>query len=666
MLRPLLRTLLLLCLLPPAARAQDGSTGAQPRPLSVSQPYSDSLAAAAVHTFSLDAASGQFVYGEADQRTVDLVVTVYSPEGDVVSTFDGPARGPEPFRFETTTAGRYRIELTPFKEEAGRYTLRLLRAEPVATTPEGRVDQLMAAYGPDTPGGVVAVTQDGQIVFAKGYGLANLEYDVPNTPSTVYHMASVSKQFTAFAVTLLAQQGKLSLDDDVRTHLPELPDFGRTITLRHLLHHTSGLRDQWNLWVMSGGRMDDVIRQEDLFRLIERQRELNFEPGAEYAYSNTGYMLLAEVVARVTGEPFGAWMQAHVFAPLGMTSTQIYDDHERLVPGRAYSYHQDGDGYKKAVLSYANAGATSLFTTAEDLARWLRNFHTTEVGGADVLAQMQELGVLTSGDTLDYALGLTVGDHRGLRSIGHGGADAGFRTMLTYYPEIDAGVVVLGNLGSFNPGQTAAEVAEAFFEESMDAEVDETPRAQEMHEAAPVPEAVLRAYAGEYRIEGAPPVHFVITDGQLATQVEGQPQFGMTALADTLFRIDVPGIEARVSFHRESDGRVERGTLYQNGSTPFHRVEPWRPGTRELTAYAGRYYSPELETFYTVAVEDSQLVARHRRHGDITLAPAEQDVFGGSAWFFSNVRFERDEAGIVSGMRVSNGRVRNLHFEKQE
>lgn len=215
----------------------------------------------------------------------------------------------------------------------------LLAASPCAAqdTPalKAAVDSLMTAYGADSPGGVVAVVRSGEIVFAEGYGLANVEHDIPNTPSTPYHLASGSKQFTAIAVAMLSEQGRISLDDDVRTYLPELPDYGSTITLRHLATHTSGLRDHWALWAMSGGRMDDVFRKDDLLRLIVQQQELNFEPGTQHLYSNSGYLLLAEVVARVTDQPFADWMDEHVFTPLGMEDTVVLDDPEQIVPGRA-------------------------------------------------------------------------------------------------------------------------------------------------------------------------------------------------------------------------------------------------------------------------------------------------------------------------------------------
>ena len=621
------------------------------------------LPAGGIHAYTLDLSARQFVYGVADQHSVDVVVTVYGPTGSTIATFDSPARGPEPFQFTTEVPGTYRIEITPFEKEYGRYAITAHRIEPVASTPEGRVDEILAAYGgAGTPGGVVAVTQGGELRFSRGYGLADLESAVPNTPRTVYHMASVSKQFTAFAILLLAAEGKLTLDDDVRKFVPELPDFGRVVTVRHLLTHTSGLRDQWDLWMMSGGRMDDVIRQADLLRLITRQRELNFEPGTEYLYSNTGYTLAATVVERVTGRTFRDWMQEHVFTPLAMGATQIYDDHERLVPGRAYSYASAAQGgYRKAVLSYANAGATSLFTTAEDLAKWLRNFHTHQVGGVGVWEQWQERGVLARGDTLDYALGIVVVTHRGLRRIQHDGADAGYRTMLAYYPEIDAGVIVLANVASFPAGRVATEVAEAFFGDRMAARPASPESTAERGVA--VSTARLDACAGTYLLDGGVRVRVTRNGSQLVAQVEGEPPLPLVALNDTLFR--GRGVDATVSFHVEADGRVLQGTVHRSASTPMRRVEPWNPAAAELATYAGRYYSGELETAYVVRADSGRLVAQHRRHGDVVLTPKDRDWFEGSAGYFRDVRFTRDAAGAINGMLVTTGRVRNLRFERQ-
>ncbi|HEV2132611.1 MAG TPA: serine hydrolase domain-containing protein, partial [Longimicrobiaceae bacterium] len=336
-------------------------------------------------------------------------------------------------------------------------------AEPQDTL-AARVDALFRQWDrPGSPGAAVAVIRDGEIVYSRGYGMANLEYDVPITPTTIFHIASVSKHFTAFAIALLAEEGKLSLDDDIRTHLPEVPDFGRTLTIRHLIHHTSGLRDQWELLAMAGWRLDDVITREHILKMVSHQRALNFDPGEEYLYSNTGYTLMALLVERVSGQSFREFTEERIFRPLGMTSTHFHDDHEMIVPGRAYSYApRPGGGFRNSPLNYANVGATSLFTTVEDLAKWDRNFYEPQVGSEALFAQMESRGVLNDGRQIEYAFALSIGEHHGLRTVGHSGADAGYRSYYVRFPEQRLSVVVLSNLSSFNPTRVALRVADIY------------------------------------------------------------------------------------------------------------------------------------------------------------------------------------------------------------
>ncbi|MBA4054623.1 MAG: hypothetical protein C0490_07925, partial [Marivirga sp.] len=323
-------------------------------------------------TFRVDLKSGTFVYGFADQLTVDVVVEIYDPSHKKIASFDQPARGHEPYKFISSSTGIHRIVVAPFQENVGDYTLVLKGAEAVATDPEGRVGQILSAtIGVGvTPGVSIAVQKDGKLIYSKGFGYADLEYDIKNTPTTIFHIASVSKQFTAFAIAMLADQGKLKLTDDIRKYLPELHDFGSVITINHLVHHTSGMRDQWSLLMMSGWRLDDVITQEQIMRVIGRQTDLNFKPGEEMLYCNTGFTLMAEIVHRITGESFAEWTKKNIFDPLDMKNTLFYDDHEKIVKNRAYSYYEVPGGFKKSVLNFANAGATSLFTTVEDLSLW--------------------------------------------------------------------------------------------------------------------------------------------------------------------------------------------------------------------------------------------------------------------------------------------------------
>jgi len=331
------------------------------------------------------------------------------------------------------------------------------------------VDAIFAEWDKtDSPGCAVAVVGDGQAIYRKGFGMANLEYGIPNSPSTIYHVASISKQFTAFAVQLLASDLKLSLDDDVRKYLPELHDFGYSITLRHLLHHTSGLRDQWNLLGLSGWRSGDIITEEDILKTVWRQRELNFEPGSEKYYSNTGYTLLGLITKRVSGVPLRQFCQERIFAPLGMSHTHFHDNNAEIVKGRAYSYSQESAGqFQNFPLQYANVGATSLFTTVDDMILWDRNFDSPKVGDADLLSEMHKGGILNNGVELDYASGLVNSLYRGLRTVGHDEADAGFRTAYLRFPDQRLSILVFANLSSFSPNSVARNIADILLADLM-------------------------------------------------------------------------------------------------------------------------------------------------------------------------------------------------------
>src|SRR5436190_8839473 len=258
------------------------------------------------------------------------------------------------------------------------------------------VDELFAKWNkPDSPGCALAVIKEGKVIYERGYGCANLEYGTPITPSSVFYIASVSKQFTAMSVLLLVQQGKLSLDDDIRKHLSGIPDFGRVITIRHLIHHTSGLRDYEELLAMAGWRMDDVITREHMLNIVSHQKELNFNPGEEYQYCNTGYCLLAEIVARTSGQSFREFADANIFKPLGMTNTHFNDDQERIVRNRAFSYRPDASqSFKNAFNNASVVGGGGIYSTVEDLAKWVGNFDHGRVGGPEVLKQMHEQAVL--------------------------------------------------------------------------------------------------------------------------------------------------------------------------------------------------------------------------------------------------------------------------------
>ena len=298
--------------------------------------------------------------------------------------------------------------------------------------------------------------------------MANLDHDVPLTPRSVFHVASVSKQFTAAAIHLLAQDGKLSLDDEVRKHVPELADFGEPVTIRHLLHHTSGIRDQWSLLGLAGWRYSrDLITDDDVMSLLSRQRELNFRPGERHLYSNSGYTLLAIVVSRASGKSFRQFTTERIFAPLGMTHTFFRDNFNEIVKHQAYGYSPAGNTFRLSVTNFDTAGATSLLTTVEDLAKWNANFDTPIVGGSRFLDAMLERGTLRDGTRISYASGLAHGTNDGLPTISHGGADAGYRSAFVRFSGQRLAVATLCNVSNANPTMLANRVAAVYLGEQM-------------------------------------------------------------------------------------------------------------------------------------------------------------------------------------------------------
>ncbi|MFO8059324.1 MAG: serine hydrolase domain-containing protein, partial [Bacillota bacterium] len=452
------------------------------------------------------------------------------------------------------------------------------------------VDQLLADWNrSDCPGAAVLVTLGGDVVHRGGYGCAQLEYDIPITPSTIFHVASVSKQFTALAVAMLADEGRISIDDDIRDYFPEMVDFGPTITIRHMAHHASGLRDQWELLRLAGWRMDDVITTEHIMKMVRRQRELNFHPGDEHLYCNTGYTLMAELVARVTGMSFRDYTHSRIFAPLGMESTHFHCDHQEIVRNRAYSYSpRHGGGFRKSVLNYANAGATSLFTTVEDLARWLLNFDSEEVGGREVMRQMHQRLVLNDGRTIPYAFGLAFSEHRGARLIGHSGADAGFRSYCGRFPDFGLGIAVLSNLSTFNPQVTALEIAGIYLEDRL--EEEEKPTFDD-----PPGEAGLRACEGTYLLG---PLGFIEIEREadhLVLRRAGAPTSSLIPEGDLRFRAD-PGKQV-IEFDRDPGSRISSLSMLGPGHTmTADRFEPRSLGREQLADFCGDYYSQELGT----------------------------------------------------------------------
>ena len=327
-----------------------------------------------------------------------------------------------------------------------------------------KIDKLFSQWNnPNTPGCAIGVVRNDSLIYAKGYGIANLEYGIPITPETIFHMASVSKQFTAYSIVLLARQGKLRLDDDIHQYLPWFPDLKEKITIRHLLSHTSGIRDQWQLLAIAGTRLDDVITQDHIVKILSKQQALNFKPGKRYSYSNSGFTMLAEIVKAVTVQSLRRFTDSTIFKPLGMKQTHFHDDYTEIGKNRAYSYQRKNlFTFSNSVLSYSNAGATSLFTNINDLSKWVMNFYNPFAGTAADIDQLVQKGKLNNGVELNYALGIVSDTYKGFKQYSHSGGDAGFRTWLTVFPELKMGFMVFSNLGEVNTYEKTYQLVDLF------------------------------------------------------------------------------------------------------------------------------------------------------------------------------------------------------------
>lgn len=534
-----------------------------------------------------------------------------------------------------------------------------------ALTPAEQVEKLISEYdNADTPGGAILVMRDGEVIYTRAFGMANISYAVPFSNGTPTNIGSTSKQFTAFALGLLEEQGLLSLEDDIRKYIPALPDFGEPVRLWHFISHTSGYREFLNSLAMSGRMLGDYVSYDEIIPLVQRQPELQNTPGASYNYNNTGYVLLAMVVEKVTGTTFPEWMRENVFLPSGMKNTLVLENHGQIIRGSAQGYGKDEDGtyYKTSDLSGAK-GAGGIYSTVEDLAQWVKHFHNPKIGSRELTARMQTSFYRNDGESLKYGMGLLLDSLNGLQRIHHGGADISHRSAFYMFPEVKGAVIMQTNQTGI-PGTIANQVAEAFFADVMQLEKQESVSPEDfVYDVEKFDEI-----AGRYEIEEAPGffLEFFREDDILYTQATGQGKIDIQASSDTTFYLTI--IEASMTFHRNEDGIIDAMTLHQNGNHRAVRIfEPkWEPSQEELDMMLGRYFSDELEAFYEIALnDDGELVLRHRRLKDIPLKAEEKDKFTG-AFPITGISFMRNEEGVMTGFKASSGRSFGIVFEKWE
>ncbi|MFL5612898.1 MAG: serine hydrolase domain-containing protein [Gemmatimonadaceae bacterium] len=434
-----------------------------------------------------------------------------------------------------------RLHLTILLLHAGAVTA---TAQQFAANP--KVDKIFAEWDrPSSPGCALGVLQSGKFVYERGYGMANLDYDIPNSPKLVYYVGSDSKQFTAASTGLLVLDGKIALTDDIRKYIPEMPDYGTPITIDHLIHHTSGIRDIYGLMSLGGLRIEDVFSDSEAVALIARQKELNFKPGDDYLYSNSGYFLLAQIIKRVTGQSLREFADERIFQPLGMTHTHFHDDPGHVMKGRAMSYESDGHGgYRISYLqNFDKIGAGGLYTTVEDLRKWDENYYTHRVGGDALQKLIHTRGILNKGDTLTYAFGNNVTTYRGLRIDEHGGSLMGYKAEILRFPDQHFSVLATCNLGSINPGPLAEQVADVYLGAKMMAKPERQVAARrgqrDVALAAELSPAELTVYTGDYYSnEVDATYHIAVENGTLVLSAHHVPSQKLSSTAPDVFRTE--------------------------------------------------------------------------------------------------------------------------------
>ncbi len=463
-----------------------------------------------------------------------------------------------------------------------------------------RIDAIFAPYtAAGSPGCAVGVYRDGEVAFARGYGLADLQHGTPITPSTPFTTGSLSKQFTAAAVMWLAREGKLSLDDLVRTHVPELRDAG-PVTVRQMIHHTSGLRDFWALVDLSGRRFDDGYRTSDVLELASRQQALNFLPGSEYAYSNTSYILLGLIVERVSGRSLRAFADSVFFKPLGMPVTRFLDDHTELITGRAGAYSPRADGgWQLNVWANDLVGQGGLVTTLEELQRWDENAYSGRVGGAQFVRALEVPGQLANDSLLRYAYGVNVSTWRGQREISHTGSTGGFRSALYRYPDVHTSVALLCNVSTANTTTFAHRVAEAAFGSAL---------------------TMVPARAAT------------------TASVTGAASTGATSTA-----------QAASSASARQAPRVAADSGVSAALTPA-----------QVAAYAGVWYSEELDAEWTLEAQGSRLTLLVPRRTTRVLTPGSSRTLSAG-----ELQLVFDAAATPQEFSASVARVRGIRFVRR-
>ena len=531
-----------------------------------------------------------------------------------------------------------------------------------------RIDSLIGTVVTKaTPGAVAGVVQDGTILYKKTYGMANLEYRIPVTDSTLFNLASVSKQFTAFLTLLLVNEGKIGLDDPVEKYIPELTNYGHPVTIRQMLHHTSGIPSTDNLVLFAGLSLDMPWNAEDEMNLLQSYQKLNYKPNDEHLYSNSGYFLLGRIIEKVEGKSFSQCMKEKVFGPLNMRTALIYDSPGKIIPNRAAGYQNSGGNYTETNTKGGSiTGPTNLYASVNDMINWSVNMTTQAYGGSPLFDMLYNpADTLNNGDTIQYTYGLSAGRHKGLKVIEHGGYAFGCKAQVTFIPEAHFAVFVLSNTEQMNTSYTAMEITDWYLKDLL------KPETAKEHKEIAVNKELYELYKGSFMMPDGVVITFDNINDTLRLNIPGAPKFVIyPEKEDEFFFKD---FDAQCTFVTDSSGKVNEIIWHQN-KTDTKAVRYSAPGPlteNELMSYTGKYEIPELNAIYPVTLKDNALrmtlpkeFKKVKIETDMILGHMSGDKFYGRLGL---VEFKRNSKGEITGFVLPDiGRLRNIEFTKRD
>ncbi|MEE4198600.1 MAG: serine hydrolase domain-containing protein [Bacteroidales bacterium] len=530
------------------------------------------------------------------------------------------------------------------------------------------IDSLFLEWNkPETPGCAVGIVKDGKLIYSKGYGIADLEHDIEITPSSVFYIGSVSKQFVTFSLLLLEEQEKINLDDKIQKYLPDFPEYNSTLTIRNFIHHTSGVRDYLTLMYLKGRSYLDNIDEDEVYELIKKQKELNFKPGEKYLYSNSCYFMLAMIIEKAAGQSLKDFAHENIFQPLGMKNSLFYDDNTDLIKNRVFSYEKKSneDGFNNLIMRFDLVGSGGVYSSIEDLYLWDQNFYNNKLGkgGQNIIDKMHEEGLLNNGKSCGYAFALNKGTYKGLKTVSHGGSLAGYRAQLMRFPNENFSVIILANRGDANPTRKSFQIADILLKDKL---VNESQKKEiKTVETAntTIPEQYsLNQITGNYELQAGVILELTVKNDSLhVLQNWNKSSYNIINTTGNTYEIpNDPSIQ--FVFSELKDDFTQILTVFQNGNeTICKRKEKSEISNINLENYTGEFYSEELDAKYLLFLEDGKLKIQIANYDSQELDIYGMDTFTSDDYL---VRFNRSN-GLISGFELDAGRVTNLKFEKK-